>query len=164
MTQNTFEKIILRYKDQLFRFALSLLKNQHEAQDAVQEVVLRLWKKKSELDESRNIESLCMSMIRNYCLDQIRKRKQSEDYSNTNRLIETEHPNHDQVDLLNRIKLELENLPMQQRIAIELKDFQGYTYDEISEMMELSINAVRVNVSRGRKRLFQIFKEELDYV
>ena len=62
---------------------------------------------------------------------------------------------------MEKLKQELKNLPEQQRMAVELKDFQGYSYEEISRILEQSINAVRVNVSRGRKKLYGIFKEEL---
>ena len=164
MTQKTFEKTILRLKEQLYRFAFSILKDQEEAQDAVQEVVLRLWKKKDELDETRNLTSFCMSMIHNYCLDIIRKQKQLKNYTQSNSASEMENPNHEQADLIAKIKSELKNLPLQQRIVIELKDFQGYDYEEIIEMLDLSVNAIRVNVSRGRKRLYQLFKEELEHV
>ncbi len=164
MTPKTFEKLILRLKAQLYCFAYSILKDRFEAQDAVQEIVLRLWKIKDQLDETKNINSFCMSMVHNYCVDIIRKQKQSEEFILSTKIVEFEKPHHDEVDLVEKIKSELRKLPLQQRIAIELKDFQGYSYEEISEILNLSVNAIRVNVSRGRKRLYQIFKEELEHV
>ncbi|MGQ8336781.1 RNA polymerase sigma factor [Sunxiuqinia sp. A32] len=163
MTQADFENIILGMKENLYRFALSILGCSDDAQDAVQEVVLRLWNQRKQLDKTKNIESFCMSAIRNYCIDTLRKRKQQEQYIGNNNHNDSELPVHDTKDLVHKIRHELNGLPLQQRIAVELKDFQGYEYQEISEMLNLPVNAIRVSVSRGRKRLFEIFKEELAY-
>jgi RNA polymerase sigma factor (sigma-70 family) len=73
----------------------------------------------------------------------------------------TENQNFENIDLISKLKKELKNLTVQQRIAVELKDFQGYEYEEISEILQCSVNAIRANVSRGRKRLYEIFREEL---
>lgn len=160
MTTKEFEQLIIQNKEKLFRFAFSILKNGEDAQDAVQEVVLKLWKNKQALDKTKNIESFCMTSIKNYCFDIIRRQKHLVKYQNT--AIPTyEELNVENVDFVEKLKKELYQLPTQQRMAIELKDFQGYEYNEISEILEQSINTVRVSVSRGRKKLYKIFKEEL---
>ncbi len=164
MKQAEFEGMILKIKDKLFRFALSILRDEENAQDAVQEVVLKLWEKKNRLDASQNIECFCMSSLRNHCFDVLRRNKQFEDYSKSMEINPVALQNYEQDNLIEQIKKELENLPLQQRIAIELKDFQGYSYDEMSKILDLSVNAIRANVSRGRKRLHQLFKEELENV
>lgn len=161
MNKNEFEHLINQHKDKLFRFALSILKNNEDAKDAVQEVVLKLWKYKSSLDKTRNTESFCLKAIKNQCLDVIRKQKQQTNYQNNRSGDSFVEPIFENIDLIEILKKELNNLPPQQRIAIELKDFQGYDYEEISEMLDQSINSIRANVSRGRKKLHEIFKEEL---
>lgn len=161
MTTREFENLIYQQKDKLFRFAFSILRNSEDSQDAVQEVVLRLWKNRCSLDSSKNPESYCLNAIKNLCFDEIRKQKQDNNYlqSLTNGF--SEEPVVEQTDIIEKLKEELHRLPEQQRIAIELKDFQGLEYKEISEILEQSIDSIRANVSRGRKRLFKIFKEEL---
>lgn len=75
MTSSEFEQLITELKGKLFRFAFSILKNNDDAQDAVQELVLKLWKNKRSLDTSRNLESYCMNALKNYCFDFLRKEK-----------------------------------------------------------------------------------------
>ncbi len=161
MTSSEFEKLIDRQKDKLFRFAVSILKNNDDAQDAVQEVVLKLWRKRRLLDKKQKLESYFLNTIKNHCFDVLRKRKQQLSYQQSLTSWFSVEQNFEQVDLLEKIKNELHRLPVQQRMAIELKDFQELEYEEISEILEQSINSIRANVSRGRKKLFEIFKEEL---
>lgn len=161
MTNLEFEKLILVQKERLYKFALSILSDSEEAKDAVQEVVLKLWQEKNSLDKKRNVSSFCMKSIKNYCVDLIRKRKLHLKYKNDTQHDNSENQNLDNKDLVSKIKDELKNLSAQQRIAIELKDFLGFNYEEVSEIMEIPVNAVRVNVSRGRQKLYEIFKEEL---
>lgn len=164
MTDSEFEKIIIQQKEKLYRFAFSILKQKEDAQDAVQEVVLKLWNKKKILNSSENLESYCMSSVKNYALDLLRKNKQQLKYKSSGLTTVTENSNIENRDLIEKMRTELQQLPVQQRMAIELKDFQGYEYEEISEILEMNINAIRVNVSRGRKRLYEIFKDELKNV
>jgi RNA polymerase sigma-70 factor (ECF subfamily) len=113
------------------------------------------------LEINKNVESFCMNAIKNHCFDVLRKEKQRVIYQSTNSFTKSENTEIENIDLVEKVKQELHRLPTQQRIAIELKDFQGLEYEEISEITEQSINTIRANVSRGRKRLFEIFKEEL---
>ena len=161
MTSSEFEKLILKQKEKLFRFALSILRNSDDAQDAVQEVVMKLWKNKRKLDHTRNLESYCLNAVKNHCFDVLRKQKQILNYEKTSNNDYIKEPDFEQVDMIEKIKQELYRLPTQQRMAIELKDFQDLDYEEISEILNQSVNAIRANVSRGRKKLYNFFKEEL---
>ena len=164
MTNDEFENLIIRQKDRLYKFAFSILKNREEAKDAVQEIVLKLWGKRLSLHINKNVESFCMQAIKNHCFDVLRKKNQHLNYRNNSTFTYSENSNIENIDLVEKIKIEVQNLSTQQRMAIELKDFQGYSYDEISEILEQSVNAVRANVSRGRKKIYEIFKEELKNV
>ncbi|HYQ59205.1 MAG TPA: RNA polymerase sigma factor [Draconibacterium sp.] len=161
MTSNKFEKLILQQKDKLFRVAFSILKDSNDAQDAVQEVVLKLWKNRRLLDNAKNLESYCLNAVKNHCFDVLRKQKHHQYYLLANVHESQEETRFETIDLVERLKQELHQLPDQQRMAIELKDFQGLEYEEVSEIMEQSTNTIRVHVSRGRKKLYEIFKEEL---
>jgi RNA polymerase sigma-70 factor (ECF subfamily) len=161
MTSTEFEKFILKKRGNMYRFAFSILLHTEDARDAVQEVVLRLWKNRRSLDKAKNLESYCLNAIKNHCFDVLRKQKHRQDFQqhiSRNYIEESEVGN---LDMVEKLKQEIQRLPEQQRIAIELKDFQGLEYEEISEITQQSVNAIRANVSRGRKRLFEIFKEEL---
>jgi len=162
MTNREFEKLIYLQKDNMFRFALSILKNTENAEDAVQEIALRLWKNKNSLDKSQNPGSYCLKTLKNYCLDELRKQNHRLNYQANHQAKSFNEPEVENLDMVEKIKKELNNLPTQQRMAIELKDFLGYSYEEISEILEMNVTAIRVNVSRGRKKLNEIFKEELE--
>lgn len=162
MTSREFGKFIYRQKDNMFRFALSILKNTENAEDAVQEIALRLWRNKSSLDKFQNPESYCLKTLKNYCLDELRKQNHRSSYHANHQVECFNEPEVENLDMVEKIKKELDNLPTQQRMAIELKDFLGYSYEEISEILEMNVTAIRVNVSRGRKKLNEIFKEELE--
>jgi len=161
MTNEEFEQLIDKKKEKLYRFAFSILKNNEDAKDAVQETVLKLWIKRKKLNKRNNIDSLLMFTIRNLCFDVHRKNNQQKVYEkNITHNMSTTF-NYENTDLLEKVLIELKNLPTLQRIAIELKDIQGYKYNEISKILDLSINSIRVNVSRGRKKLYETFKEEI---
>lgn len=160
MKKTEFEQLIHRLKDQLYRFAFSILNSKEEAQDAVQEIVLRLWLQRKKLNKEKNIASYCMTMLRNYCIDQLRKQKQFQVFQQNHQLESIEKSTLEQLDLVEQIRQQLTRLPEQQQLALRLKDFQGLEYTEIAQIMQLPVNAVRVHVSRGRKRLYQIFKGE----
>ena len=160
MTEKEFEHLIYQSKDKLYRFAYRILNCQEEAKDAVQEVVLRLWMRRQKLNTERNIESLCMTMLKNYCIDQLRKQKQLQLFQENRENNKYDRQNFEQIDLVEQLRQQLTRLPLQQQIALHLKDFQGLDYEEISQIMQIPVNAIRVHVSRGRKKLGSIFKAE----
>ncbi len=161
MTKKEFEQITEKNKQKFYRFAFSILKNHEDAKDTVQEVVLKLWKKRANIDGSNNVESLFMHAIKNQSLDILRRKNMESKFISNLDTNNSVNQNIENKDLLELLKHELQQLTVQQRMAVELKDFQGYDYEEISEMLQMSIDAIRANVSRGRKRLFEIFREEL---
>lgn len=161
MTTKEFEQYIFQQKNKLFRFSFSILKNSEDAQDAVQEVVMKLWKNRRSLDKTQNLESFCLNSVKNHCFDILRKQKLQMNYLNSKTNNSFEIQNIENIDFVEKLRKELYKLPEQQRMAIELKDFQGLEYVEISKITQQSINTIRANVSRGRKKLFEIFKTEL---
>lgn len=162
MTNEEFENLIDHLKNKFYRFAFSILKNEEDAKDTVQEVVLKLWKRRAELDKTKNTESFCMSAIKNQAFDDLRKQNRKLKFINDANSEQFHEDNVENHDMLEKFRKELKNLTEQQRMAVELKDFQGYEYEEISEMLDLSVNAIRAHVSRGRKRLYEIFKDEIN--
>ncbi|MBL4709143.1 MAG: RNA polymerase sigma factor [Flavobacteriales bacterium] len=150
-----FEKDILPLKDKIFRFAKRLLSTQMEAEDTTQEVFLRLWSKREVLNKYSSVEALAMTMTRNICLDQIRfkKRKTVELHDNVaisdyTPLKHTEIS--DSIMLMNQI---LATLPEQQKTIIQLREVEGYEFEEISRIMEMNVNTIRVNLSRARQKV-----------
>ena len=146
----------------LYHFARVLLKDQAEAEDAVQEVCLKLWNMREKLEEFHNLEAFSMKVLKNWCLDRIKSKKPVyvDDFRTiTVRQTDQENPHmimerHDLAGLLGNM---LDKLPEQQRMAFQLRDIEGLDYEEIAEIMEMNKNNVRVALSRARKKM----REEL---
>jgi RNA polymerase sigma factor (sigma-70 family) len=162
MDLTKFKQHILPLSGRLHHYAYLLLKDNAEAQDAVQEVYLKLWKIKDSLDQYNSIEAFALKMTRNWCLDRIKLRKPVyfENYNTWyDRKTEEADPHKalEDSDKLNLLFSVLEKIPEQQRHIIQLRELENLEFEEIAEIMDMNINAVRVNLSRARMRI----KEEM---
>ena len=155
MERAEFEKCILSISRNLYRFAFRFLSNGEDAEDAVQEVCIKLWNMRDRLREYRSIEALAMTMTRNHCLDRLRK-KGREIFEDT-RPIDTRT---DDMDLYQNIENResyrnimkiVSDLPEKYRTIIELRDINGNSYEEIEKELGENLNTIRVNLSRARK-------------
>jgi len=150
--------LVLPYKDKLYRFAKSMVGNSFDAEDVIQEVLVRIWKKKDQFVEIDNKEAWCMTVTRNLSIDKIRSRKNKgtsniDDYYHISDTNASPAVALEQKDALSRVMQMLNELPENQRSVMHLRDVEGYTYKEISEMTDLSVDQVKVNLHRARKTL-----------
>jgi len=157
MLAREFKTDILPISNKLLRFALQILQDEEEAKDVLQDVFLKLWEKRNDLNKLENLEAFTMRMVRNRCLDVIRSRKTismelikkknlpEEDNSGSNLL--------EDLDTLYLVKQIICSLPELQRTIIHLRDIEQLEYDEISKATDLNVNAIRVNLSRARKKV-----------
>ena len=157
MIARDFKTNILPVSKKLLRFATQLLKDEDEAKDVVQDVFLKLWQKKDELEKVDNIAAFAMRMTRNRCLDVIRVGRTIPISAETDRRMKEETVDvHNQVEFTesaNQIKKLINQLPDLQRTVMYLRDIEQLSYDEIAETTELQMNAIRVNLSRARKKV-----------
>ena len=159
MKQQEFIATILPFKDRLYRMAKRILVSKDEAEDAVQEVYLKLWKGRSSIKNYRSPEAFAITMTKNYCLDRL-KSKQAGNlkivHSNfhTSENLEKKIEANDGVQLVFKI---METLPEQQKIVLQLRDVEQFEYAEIAEMLDSNETAIRVALSRARKTV----REEL---
>lgn len=153
MKQQEFISTVLPFKDKLFRLARRILVSTDEAEDAVQEVYLKLWKGKKNIKKYKNPEAFAMTMTKNYCLDRL-KSKQAATlkivHSNfqTSENLEKKVEANDGVALVFKI---MDTLPEQQKLVLQLRDVEQFEFSEIAEMLECNETAVRVALSRARK-------------
>ncbi|WP_188371338.1 RNA polymerase sigma factor [Muriicola marianensis] len=154
MTQSEFVNLVMPFKDKLYRLAKRLLVSTEEAEDATQEVLMKLWDKKKGIGSYRNVEAFAMTMTKNFCLDRL-KSKQSgnlklvhSNYADDRTSLQKEVELNDSLEWVGRI---MEGLPEQQKLVLQLRDVEQYDYDEISEMLDMKPTAVRVALSRARK-------------
>ena len=157
MVAKDFKTSILPVSKKLLRFATHFLKDEDLARDVVQDVFLKLWQKRETLEEIENIEAFAMRMTRNRCLDVIRANKTVPiDAEVDRKLKEKTIDVHSKVELSEsaaQIKKLIEKLPDLQRTIMQLRDIEQLSYDEIAEATDLKVNAIRVNLSRARKKV-----------
>jgi len=157
MIARDFKTNILPVSKKLLRFATLFLKDEDNAKDVVQDVFLKLWQKRDELEKIDNIEAFAMRMTKNRCLDVIRAGKTIPISADTDRKMREESVDvHIQVEFsesANQIKKLINGLPDLQRTVMYLRDIEQLSYDEIAETTELQLNAIRVNLSRARKKV-----------
>ncbi|MGB3608670.1 RNA polymerase sigma factor [Psychroserpens sp.] len=156
MTQTDFIKLVMPFKDKVFRLAKRLLVSKEEAEDATQEILLKLWKNKQKIADYKNVEAFSMTMTKNFCLDRL-KSKQAQNlkivhsnYQDKNVSLQSQVENRDSVNWVSKI---IEELPEQQKIILQLRDIEAYDYDEIAKVVDMNPTAIRVALSRARKTI-----------
>jgi RNA polymerase sigma-70 factor (ECF subfamily) len=160
MNQNTFISLINPVKDKMYRLALRLLISKESAEDATQEVLLKLWNGNKKIKNYANLEAFAMTVTRNYCLDQLKSKQNSNLKMVHNNYESHERSIHDQLettDELEQVSQILESLPEQQKIIFQLRDIEQYEFEEIAEITKMNETAIRVALSRVRKKI----REEL---
>ena len=157
MQQSQFKNMILIHKDAMYRLALRMLRNEEDAQDIVQDSLIKLWNKRKVLEDIRSYKSFTLTIIRNACIDLIRKRKPETNHQENLEFRDGINPEK-QLDISDQLKLVkqiINQLNQQQRELIQLRDMEELSYEEISEITDLTINTIRVNISRARKEIRQ---------
>jgi RNA polymerase sigma factor (sigma-70 family) len=156
-----FNTRVLPLQPSLYRFAKSLLRDTQEAEDCVQEMLLRLWSRRESLQAVDNVKAFALKMTRNFCLDKLRSRKQVLDISQE--VIPSAIDLHRQVeisDAVARIEAIMLLLPEQQRSLIHLRNIEGFEMTEIAEITGLSVEHARVTLSRARIAIRQLYEKQ----
>ncbi|MBA4153248.1 sigma-70 family RNA polymerase sigma factor [Flavobacterium sp.] len=156
MNQNEFIHLIEPFKDKVFRLAKRLLVSSEEAQDATQDILVKLWDKKNGLGQYNNVEALAMTMTKNYCLDQLKSKRASNlkiVHTNfTDREAGLDQKMEDQ-DSWSWVEKIINDLPEQQKLIIQMRDIEQYDFEEIAKMLDMNETAIRVALSRARKTI-----------
>jgi RNA polymerase sigma-70 factor (ECF subfamily) len=156
MTADSFKKEVLPMKNKLYRFAFRMLGDHEESQDTVQDTFLKLWTKKDKLGEYRSLEAFAMIITKNICLDKLKssrsKNLELKDQIEAS-VAKTPYDTTEITDMKEKVINIIDALPEQQKMVIHLRDIEGLGYDEIAEIMSMSLNNVRVNLSRARKKV-----------
>ncbi|MDO6807919.1 RNA polymerase sigma factor [Zobellia galactanivorans] len=154
MQQADFLKIVGPFQDKLYRLAKRLLVSREEAEDATQEILLKLWAKKKNMGQYKNVEAFAMTMTKNFCLDRLKSKQAGNlklvhtNYKEGGSSLQKKVEAKDSVSWVQKI---MEDLPEQQKMVLQLRDVEEYDYDEIADMLEMKPTAVRVALSRARK-------------
>jgi RNA polymerase sigma-70 factor (ECF subfamily) len=166
MNQNEFVKSITPFKDKLFRLAKRLLVSTEEAEDATQEVLLKLWNKNEDLGNYNSLEAFAMTMTKNYCLDQLKSKRAGnlklvhDNYTDREPSLQKKL---EDIDSLNWVEKVINQLPEQQRMIIQMRDIEQYEFEEIAKILDMNETAIRVALSRGRKTIREFMLKTHDY-
>ena len=153
---SNFSDIWLPLSDRFYRVAFYLLESESDAEDAVQELYLKLWSARSSLENVNNPVAYGISMLKNICIDRIRRRtaRQTEPLEKAPPLEEVSAHRHMEIkDTLRFLLKEMEKLPQKQREVLKLRVMDGLEYEDISRRTGLSQVHVRVLVATARKTL-----------
>jgi RNA polymerase sigma-70 factor (ECF subfamily) len=165
MEKTEFINLVMPFKDKLYRLAKRILVSKDEAEDAVQEIYLKLWNGKQNIENYKNPEAFAITMTKNYCLDRLKSKQASNlkiVHSNykTSENIEKNIETNDGVEMVFKI---METLPEQQRIVLQLRDVEQFEFSEIAQMLESNETAVRVALSRARKTVRDAMIKNYNY-
>ena len=167
MELQEFKTKVLPVKDRLYRIALNMLRSVEEAEDALQDTMVKLWDKRERLDEYRSVEALAVTMTKNLCLDRLKSKKHKNQLDVQEMELDsgfvTPYKSIELSDSMNTMNEVFESLPAQQRLLITLRDIEGFSYEEISDQTGLEINNIRVGLSRARKKAREAYLKIEDY-
>ena len=166
MKQADFLKVVLPFKDKVFRLAKRLLVSTEEAEDATQELLFKLWKSKEKIASYKNVEAFAMTMTKNYCYDRL-KSKQANNLTLVHSNYKENETSLDKKleyqDSVNQVHVLIEKLPEHQKIIIQLRDIEQYDFEEICIMVDMNPTAVRVALSRARKKIREQLTKNHNY-
>jgi RNA polymerase sigma factor (sigma-70 family) len=162
MNFEMFESRVLPVKNKLFRFAFRLLGSSEEAKDVVQEVFIKVWNGRDQMATIDNMEAWCMRITRNLSLDKLRarQRKATDPIEGSFDIQQDTHTPYEAAEnneSMQRIGQLIASLPEKQRQVMHLRDIEGYSYNEICEILELDMNQVKVNLFRARNAVREKF-------
>ena len=150
MNKKEYYIAVNEFSDGLYRFALKLIKDESSAQDLVQDAYEKVWIKRESI-ETQKVKSYLFRIVYKKFLDDKKRNKviYFEEY------LHEPFIDQETSDLKVILNKALSTLPLIQKSAILLRDYEGYSYDEIGEILELSASQVKVYIYRARKQLQQ---------
>ena len=158
-----FDYLIKQYKNRIFNYAVFMMKNRMDAEDITQEVFLRTWQNINNFNFNA-AKSWMMRTTHNLCIDHLRKNKSmnyreiqiEEDYHEDIADLEMESNPEQLADKIIselEIKEAIEKLPERLKSVFVLYELQEFKYKEISQILDIPLNTVKVNILRARKQL-----------
>jgi len=168
---DSFERLIESHKQRVYNIALRMVKNRDDAFDVSQEVFIRVYKSIGKFGGKSSFSTWIYRITVNCCLDHIKKEGRYKYISDAGedgpgagvienlRAEETPESVMEKSIKRDEIKKALDLLESDFRAAVVLRDIQGFSYDEISRITNANIGTVKSRISRGRRRLREIYQE-----
>jgi len=160
-----FRTNILPLKNELFRLALRITLNRADAEDVVQETMLKVWNRREQWSDLDSVEAFCLTICRNVALDKMKRAdnqnaslEEEGGYERVDRSYaanpEEQAVQRDRVELVRKL---VSQLPEKQRTCMQLRDMEGKAYKDIAQVMGITEQQVKVNIFRARQAIKQKF-------
>lgn len=170
MKKISFRTDVLPLKNQLYRLALRITLSHQEAEDVVQETMIKIWNRRDSWDTIDSIEALCLTICRNLALDRLRRKdnqnvtleEQGHDSADNSYSSNPEEQavQRDHIALVRRL---IGSLPEKQRSVMQLRDFEGKSYKEIAKILAISEEQVKINIFRARQTIKKKYIQSEQY-
>ena len=159
MESDQFKSEVLPLREQLFKYAQRLLNDTKEAEDAIQDVFLKLWYMRENLEQYNNLPAFVTQVTKNYCLNRLKIMERTAELPDlpisdpeSTPYIQLEQK--DNVDYVMKI---IDHLPTLQQMILRMKHIDGYDVEEIAEIIGSTPEAIRMNLSRARRKVKELF-------
>ena len=163
MHEISFRHDVLPLKDKLYRLALRITLDTAEAEDIVQDTMIKVWNLRSKWQEIESMEAFCLTIARNLAIDRSQKSEaQNEELDiETHQTADSVTPDgvaerNEQMELIHRI---ISRLPEKHRTVVQLRDIEGMSYKEIAEAMQTTEEQVKSTLFRARQRIKKEYNE-----
>ncbi|MCT4622719.1 MAG: RNA polymerase sigma factor [Schleiferiaceae bacterium] len=153
MSNTEFEKLVYELNETLYRFAFFKTGREDLAKDAVQECMVKLWNEQKPLNHYLNPKAYCITLVKNKCIDLLRAENTRKNYELQNDQNRYELPSDERLDVEEKLRIMdsyLEKLNEKQASALKLRDYEGYSYAEIADLLGVSEANTKVLIHRGR--------------
>ena len=162
MTHEIFKNTVFCLKDEMYRFAKRFVMSSDEAEDVVQDLMMKFWQKKEDLAQFGNLKSYALKSVKNECLNRLKHHDVKMGFADF-QLHRSELYQIETNNLKEQILNFINQLPEKQKAVIHLKDVEEYDVPEISEILEMEENAVRVNLMRARTKIKEQIQKLIDF-
>ena len=159
----SFQADILPLKNELFRMALRITQNREEAEDVVQETMIKVWKRREQWPQLESIEAFCLTICRNLALDKLRRMdNQVQSLGDDVDPMDYSHAsNPEQVAIQHyrtqMVRQLINELPERLRTCMQLRDIEGKSYRDIATILDITEQQVKVNIFRARQAVKERF-------
>ena len=157
MQTEKYDALFNEHRNRLFRFALRIMKDDLLAEDVVQEVHVKCWQNRDTVETIQNPGAWMMRVTKNLCIDKIRSRRRTTDLDAVSYQAESKDPVPDTAaevsDLMTVLRKMLEDLPPKQKLVFHLREIEGMQYKEISEVLNITVDEVKINLFRARQKI-----------
>lgn len=155
MTPEVLTETFKSLSDGLYRVAYYILESENDAQDAVQDLFVKLWGNRDQLDTVLNFKAYCTTLMKNLCIDRLRKEQRVQGIEVETDIVESRRvdEDYDAREKLERVLAAIERLPERQRDVMKMYVLEEMSYDEIAQKTGMTNLTLRVLLSNARKTL-----------